>query len=83
MALRGLASRFARGLFALAADFVRRATFRASAFFAFLLGLAFDAARLFLTRDAVFFVMRLRYHVCATTSRVRAEPASRSAGRSR
>ena len=77
---------FAPGLLALPADFVRRATFRANAFFAFLLavfGFAFDAMRLFLARDAVCFVMCLRYHVCVTRSRVRAEPASRSAGRAR
>ena len=86
MALRGLASRFARGLFALPADLVRRPTFRALTFFAFVLavfGFAFDATRLFLERDAVFFVMSLRYHVCVTRSRVRAEPASRSVARAR
>jgi hypothetical protein len=63
VALRGFASGFAPGLFAFAADFVRRATFGATAFFAFVLaifGFAFDATRLFLAREAVFFVMSLR-----------------------
>jgi hypothetical protein len=59
----GFASGFAPGLFAFAADFVRRVIFRATAFFAFVLAvfsLDFDATRRFLAREAVFFVMSLR-----------------------
>ena len=54
---------FAPGLVAFAADFVRRATFRVTAFFVFVLAVFifdFDATRLFLAREAFFFVMSLR-----------------------